>query len=77
MDVYGYKNSISHPGGTKSVNQSSEGFSVVSETPYASEFGNSGRKKSRYIFLSTLMHIPLNIVFLSDKQATTLNCLSS
>lgn len=63
IDVHSYKNSISHP------------EKVVSKTLRASEYGDNGRKK--YIFSSTIVYIPLKITFLSDKQATALNCSSS
>lgn len=62
------KNSISHP-------ERVCFFFSVSETLCASEYGDNGRKKS--IFSSTLVYIPLKITFLSDKQATALNCSRS
>lgn len=66
--VHSYRNSISHP-------ERVGFFFSISKTLCASEYGDNGRKK--YIFSSTIVYIPLKITFLSDKQATALNCSSS
>lgn len=67
IDVHNYKNSISRP----------ERLFIWSVRLCVFLTMGTMAGKKKYIFSSTLMYIPLNITFLSDKQAAALNCSSS
>lgn len=67
IDVHSYKNSISHP-------EKVFFFQLVRLCVLLSMGTMEGKN---IFFSSTIVYIPLKITFLSDKQATALNCSSS